>query len=580
MKKTAFFLSGIFLLWALFIKPDNLPNLIRAAETASETRTHAAWKSAAVENGADLCSYEDNIYFAQTSEENIIPIGDWFAYVNNEVLIYFQDGTDIREKQALMDSIGAQVVGYTDVVNQYQLRLSQQKSLAELQSLCNSLRREKIVAFASCNYALHRTEDAVPDDPWYYPGTEHSEIYDWDESKISGGNWWLKATQTVSAMDYTSYFHPIRVGIVDSGFDTGHEDLQGKIHFPTRYFQRSNHPSSHGTHVAGIISANANNKIGVTGICDRAELMCVDWEPIEKKQFWSTNERIFTGVIALIKSGAKVINLSLGSSHGYDEKNTFMMNLSMNLDAIFFSYMTASLLSRGYDFLIVQSAGNGAKNSLPCDSVFNGSFCAITKKNAFTGLTGISKQTVLDHIMVVGSCTQAHKGTQFYQSSFSNYGKGVSIFAPGSSVFSTDIQENGGYGYKSGTSMAAPVVTGIAALTWSVNPELTGAQVKAILCDPNNTVYTCENHYNDTIDIPTYPMINAKLAVEAAIRTLPQSQTPTEPVSESEESTEAESFTFHHTVPYSYPMQASQDRFALGDSDRKTIERFRGEIGE
>ncbi|MBR5619395.1 MAG: S8 family serine peptidase, partial [Clostridia bacterium] len=157
----------------------------------------------------------------------------------------------------------------------------------------------------------------------------------------------------------------------------------------------------------------------------------------------------------------------------------------------------------------------------------------------------------------------------FYQSSFSNYGDGVSIFAPGSWVFSTDTAENGGYSYKSGTSMAAPVVTGIAALTWSVNPALTGAEVKAIICDPANTVYRCVNHYwEDDIDIPSYPMINAKLSVEAAIKTLGLPEEPTEPISEPitgepESETELEAQVLVH-----------------GNSEDPIVERFRGEIGE
>ena len=568
MKKTIALLLALTMLFALCLRPASLPQMFRAAQ---ETRAHTEWKKNAQAAGNDICAFDDGLYYSETEPENIVNLTEHLAYVNNEVIVYFSDDTTIAQKQAVFDSVGAQVVGHTDVLNKYQLRLPLEKSFVALQRLCGKLRAEDGVQFASCNMAMQRTEDVVPDDPWLESdGSKAAER--WDDDYVYGGNWWLTATQTTSAWEYAEHFHTIRVGILDSGIDPDHEDLQGKISFPSRYFERSNHPSSHGTHVAGIVSANANNKIGITGICDKAEIVCVDWEPEKDRgQRWSTDERIFTGAIALIKSGAKVINLSLGASGGYEESKTWQWNIGMYFEGMLFSYTVASLLARGYDFLVVQSAGNGSKDDRPCDSYYNGSFTSITMRNAFTGLTGISRQEVLNHVIVVGSSTYAHKDKDFYQSSFSNYGDGVSVFAPGSWVFSTDVEENGKYSYKSGTSMAAPVVTGIAALTWSVNPSLTGSQVKAIICDPANTVYRCVNHYwEDKIDIPAYPMINAKLSVEAAVKTLglPEPENPTEPVSEEPSEPESES------------EPAESGALVHGNSADPIVEKFRGEIGE
>ena len=491
MKKTIAAVLLLTMLLALCLRPVTLPQAIRALQ---ETRAHTEWRTKAQSADNDVRFFDDELYYSESKPENIVGLTDHVAFVNNEVIVYFADDATIAQKTALFDSVGAQVVGYTDVLNKYQLRLPQEKDFFALQLLCTKLRAEKGVQFASCNMALQRTEDVVPDDPWLESDGSLA-AQRWDDDYVYGGNWFLTVTQTTSAWEHAELFHKIRIGIVDSGFDVDHEDLQGKISFPGKYYARSNHPSSHGTHVTGIISANANNKIGITGICDNAELVCVDWEPDEGHgQKWSTDERIFTGVIALIRSGAKVVNLSLGCSGNYEEENKWQWNVSMYLEGMLFSYTVASLRARGYDFLVVQSAGNGSKAGEPCDSHYNGSFACITKRNAFTGLTGISKQAVLDHVIIVGSSTCAHKDMEFYQSSFSNYGDGVSIFAPGSWLFSTDTEENGKYSYKSGTSMAAPVVTGIAALTWSVNPKLTGAQVKAIVCDPANTCYTCKNY--------------------------------------------------------------------------------------
>ena len=568
MKRTIAALLLLTMLFAICLRPASLPQAIRAAQ---ETKAHTEWRENAQSADNDVRVFDDALYYSESEPENIVKLSDHVAYVNNEVIVYFADDATLAQKTALFDAVGAQVVGYTDVLNKYQLRLSEEKDFFALQLLCSKLRAEKGVQFASCNLAMQRTEDVVPDDPWLEPdGMPAAER--WDDDYVYGGNWWLTATQTTSAWEHAELFHKIRVGIVDSGIDAEHEDLQGKVSFPNKYYAKSNYPSSHGTHVAGIVSANANNRIGITGICDNAEIVCVDWEPEkEKGQNWSTDERIFTGVIALIRSGAKVVNMSLGCSGNYEEPKRWQWNVSMFLEGMVYSYAVASLLARGYDFLVVQSAGNGSKADEPCDSHYNGSFACITARNAFTGLTGISKKEVLNHIIIVGSSTYAHKGTAFYQSSFSNYGDGVSIFAPGSWLFSTDTAENGKYSYKSGTSMAAPVVTGIAALTWSVNPSLKGSEVKAIICDPANTCYTCKNYYWDgDIEIPTYPMINAKLSVEAAIRTLglPEPEDPTEPVSEEPSEPESE------TEPTAAPA------LVRGQSADPIVEKFRGEIGE
>lgn len=568
MKKTIAFLLLLTMLLAVCIKPVSLPQMIR---TAQETKAHTEWRTDAQGDGNDVRIFDDDLYYSESDPKNIVSLTENTAYVNNEVIVYFADDATIEQKKVLFDSLGAQVVGCTDVLNKYQLRLPEEKDFFALQLLCTKLRAKKGVQFASCNMAMQRTEDVAPDDPWLHPdGTPAAER--WDDDYVYGGNWWLTATQTTSAWDHAELFHKIRIGIVDSGFDVDHEDLQGKFSFPTAYYERANHPSSHGTHVAGIISANANNKIGITGICNNAELVCVDWEPeTDLGQKWSTDERIFTGVIALVLSGAKVINMSLGASGNYDEAKSWKYNISSFLEGMIYSYTVAALLARGYDFLVVQSAGNGSKADEPCNSYYNGSFCSITERNAFTGFTGISRREVLNHVIVAGSCTYAHKDTDFYQSSFSNYGAGVSIYAPGSWLFSTDTEENDYYSYKSGTSMAAPVVTAIAALTWSVNPSLTGSEVKAIICDPANTVYNCVNYYWDgDIDIPSCPMINAKLSVEAAIKTLGLPEEPTEPVSEEPVSEEPVSETASTTLPV----------LVHGNSADPIVEKFRGEIGE
>lgn len=589
--KTAVALALVFVLCAVILEPDAAESIRMAAENTKQTEANLQWKQDAVQNGADIRSFDDTLFFAQTDETDIVRITDGIGYVRNEILVSFADGASVSEKKELFDSVGASVIGCADVSNLYQLKIAP-NSFTKLQLLCAKLRCKKSIAFAACHLALQRTEDYVYDDPWLDPDLGITTAISWDDSYIYGGNWWLTAMQTPSAWEYSAYFHPITVGVLDSGFDTAHEDLQGKISFPQKKYARTNVPASHGTHVCGIISAIGGNQKGIAGICQNADILAVDWQP-DDNQIWSTDMRIFTGFISLVRAGAKVINLSLGSSRLYKEQNDFRWRCMMYFEGMLFSHMMASLLHKGYDFVVVQSAGNGTKDGTPCNAYFNGNFCCINKKNTFTGLTGISKQEILDRIIVVGSATYSHEENHFYMSSFSNYGDTVSLFAPGSLVFSTDLAENGGYSFKSGTSMAAPVVTAIAALTWSVNPSLKGSQIKKILCDPENTIYDCVNHFNlpdaenPGIEIPDYPMVNAKLCVQAAVRTL---SVPEESTAQEETTETSETETQHSTSPidppsvsFTLPSAAAaraEDIPVRGKSDKDIIERFRAEIGE
>lgn len=102
------------------------------------------------------------------------------------------------------------------------------------------------------------------------------------------------------------------------------------------------------------------------------------------------------------------------------------------------------------------------------------------------------------------------------QASFSNGGDQVDIAAPGVSIYSTVA---GGYDAMQGTSMAAPMVAATAAMVWGANPALKGRDIKAILCE--NTAANVLDHPNSPKALGSYPLLNAKLAVEAAFQATP-----------------------------------------------------------
>ena len=183
------------------------------------------------------------------------------------------------------------------------------------------------------------------------------------------------------------------------------------------------------------------------------------------------------------------------------------------------SLTMASLLDKGYDFLVVQSAGNGNEWGEPIDSSNNGHFTAITDKNVYTGKYDIPKEEILDRIIAV-SAAMNDGGGDFVQASYSNVGPHIDIAAPGSMVYSCGDPAISDYTYKSGTSMSAPCVTGVAGLVWSINHDFTGKEVKEILVTSTDSVATVNKDKEYQFDVQTmdYPMVNAKLAVEEAIK--------------------------------------------------------------
>lgn len=184
---------------------------------------------------------------------------------------------------------------------------------------------------------------------------------------------------------------------------------------------------------------------------------------------------------------------------------------------------------QGYDFVFVNSAGNGDKNGFGVDAKNSGYFASITPENCYTN-SEISADDILNRIIIVTNAEQTDKGYQIYKSS--NFGNVVDICAPGKNIYSTitgeflnPMQTKGSYGYLSGTSMSTPMVTGVASLVWSVNEDFTGAEVKEIVCNNYSewvrinpeSKYTSSS-YADENGYLGYPMVNAKLSVEEAIR--------------------------------------------------------------
>lgn len=207
--------------------------------------------------------------------------------------------------------------------------------------------------------------------------------------------------------------------------------------------------NDHGTHVAGIVGAVRNNKLGMNGICADVELMVVRTVP-NGDEF---DKDVANAIRYAVDNGADIINMSFGK--GY----------SPQVGAVYEAIKHAE----ANGVLLVHGAGNDAANIDKVENYPNPYYNDGTPQ-CTTWLT-------------IGA--SAYSGDAKLVGVFSNYGKkNLDLFAPGVEIYSAKPDNT--YEFADGTSMAAPVVSGVAALIKSYFPEITGAELRALLIESSN----------------------------------------------------------------------------------------------
>ncbi len=251
--------------------------------------------------------------------------------------------------------------------------------------------------------------------------------------------------------------------------------------------------ADHGTHVAGIIGAKRHNGIGVDGIADNVQIMGVRIVPDGDER----DKDVANGIRYAVDNGAKVINMSFGKGYVYNKKTVD----------------EAVKYAEEKDVLLVHAAGNDAKD---IDMVKNYPMKYYT--DSLDAVTGEASNWI-----TVGATSSGLDGNLLAE--FSNFGyRSVDVFAPGVKINSTMPEST--YKEQNGTSMAAPVVSGLAVLLRSYYPELTAKEVKDIILKSVTKVDekvrisidgSTKKVYLDEISV-SGGIVNAKAAIEEADR--------------------------------------------------------------
>jgi thermitase len=333
--------------------------------------------------------------------------------IGQHVLVRFEANTTLATRDVTIARMGGQLVTWIPQINVAEIRLLPQDGMVVASAL--SEMESEAVTFVEADLTVRATYE--PNDP------------DFSDMTMRYG---LDHVQALDAWDVITGSEEIVIAVVDSGIKVDHPEFVGRLVPGYDFIDDDTQPddgSGHGTHVAGVIAAALDNGQGVAGVCPACRLMPVKVLNASNLGSWS---QLAAGIIFAVDNGARVLNLSLGSSVSSE---TVSAAIEYAVD---------------HGVLIIAAAGNFGS-----DRPFY--------------------PAALEGVVAVGATTMS--GERWAKSDYGSY---IDLTAPGDIIYSTFHDLNNiyqGYTYMTGTSMAAPFVSGVAGLLMSVKPSLTASQV-------------------------------------------------------------------------------------------------------
>ncbi|MEX2028117.1 MAG: S8 family serine peptidase [Candidatus Curtissbacteria bacterium] len=323
--------------------------------------------------------------------------------VADEILVGFRPGVPRAQIDNIHQRIRARAKKNIERVNTDVVELPEGVSVPEAIALYKTMPE---VEYAEPNFLA--SAFISPNDPLYSSQWNLKKVLAEDAYDVSKGGFGL-------------------VAIVDTGVDSSHPDLSGLVVEGYNTIDENNNSGDdhgHGTHVAGIASAQTDNSTGIASISYQAKVLPVK---VLNKDGFGTYADVSEGIVYSADQGSRIINLSLGGS---SDSETLKRAVNYAL---------------GKGSLLVAAAGNNGNDS----SVYPASY---------KGVLAVSASDQNDNL-----------------ASFSTYGNNVFVASPGVSI--TSSIPGGNYKQYSGTSMSAPHLAGLIAIALSAKPELSNSEV-------------------------------------------------------------------------------------------------------
>lgn len=409
--------------------------------------------------------------------------------ITNILSVKIVEQEDFLKLQRIADEYNIEIIGENEFDPSIYYLACTKESIGNSLEVANLIYESGAFAYSTPEFIIETRLAAIPNDTYFlsqwnlrnviYPGKDISYVDTFDEFTFP-------------------HLDDIRVAVVDTGVYLDHEDLNCDT---TSYNAHTGASPSvvynaHATKVAGIIGAKANNNIGISGVAPNVKIMSISICDSESAAGLgisaSTTLHCANAIRYAANKGAKVINNSWSQV-------TSVPIPDLN-DAIEYAHSK--------ECIVILAAGNDS------------------------GTISYPAAGAPDAALVVGAINKnGHKA------SFSNYGSALDVVAPGVSIRTTTCEEENGeyisdYYFAQGTSFAAPHVSGIAALIWAINPNLSASRVRDII--EQSTTKVGNNAYINEYtrlngswnQFYGYGLVNAYDAVSAAIGYSPSLQNP------------------------------------------------------
>jgi subtilisin family serine protease len=365
-------------------------------------------------------------------EKNAPVLKEELAYLPDELILRASEHTTLKRLESELDKHGIKIIRSVDQLGLVRVKLPEGLTVPEAEKMMKDI--------GDVSETIRNISTEVPKQirelPMLGPGQMIKPVRGEGKKLIKMGD----------ALEQTTYGNGVIVALLDTGVDATHPDLSDRIIGGYNFVDDNadvTDVNTHGTACAGIISANSKSTEGVRGIAPEAYLL-----PVKVMNDTGKGESfaVIEGIVYAVDQGAKVLNLSIG---------TRGLSSALN-DAITYA------VDKGV--LIVAAAGNDGTPEI---------------------LMPAGYKDVI--------CVGAVDGNLQY-APFSNYGDKLDIVAPGVAINTTAPE--GGYLEFSGTSAAAPFVSGALAALISKNPYETSAKIRErLLAGADNLGYSGRDEY-------------------------------------------------------------------------------------
>lgn len=512
------------------------------------------------ESASDYSEKDDRVdldgeisYSSHYQEEHLVSDPTRLNYVDNELVVqYNRDITEKEAKDLARSYNHSKLVGFISVTGTAQWRLKGSHSKEELLSIAAEIEQDSSVESANLNYVL----------PVIGSGSYTKESGTWNQDAY---RWGYEDIHADSYYDYKNQMKDaINMGILDMGFleddDLDYDVLNGFSEYAGEDYNK------HGTGVAGIMSAIADNKKGIAGVYPKSnETGHVLAFRVANKSWMQEMDYL----ARLLLRNCKVINVSLGFEAGmaysiqknyekYGEEGCLVNSYWMLTD-LWGKYLRR-WIDHGKEFLIISAAGNDSRHSGPGgndsptyylnkvnepdtndpdhpiiytkgkENKDNKNDRYIVNPEFSYVFPMIRDEEVRDRIICVSAYGKVKEHAE--TAAFSNMGERTDIFAPGYKILTLTGNGNIEWSHlvddvvlKAGTSDAAPMVTGAAACIWAMDETLTAHEVREILLQqidgnsPNRML-------TDRDTGITRPMLDLKKSLQYTAAYLSHRETP------------------------------------------------------